>query len=323
MTWRHSWHRWRKFRASTIAAIIILSVLIPSLLPLPKVLAAAPTNVQITTGNSSAVVYGTNLNFNADIYADKVEILSNQVNFTNIAYSSNSNPTQSFGVAQCCSSTGVSNALNNIKSDHVEFQLTFTSGTPKLYFYYIMPSGIGFNVPQTVLHIYQTSTAAINDGSYYTDATAFSNCLAPCVFQNTANKTLVIKSISSSPVTIDVYYPVFSQGGGGPIVTTTTTAAVGGGEVAGSQDSVGGGGGGGFSLPPPITNGTITPPAIAPIAEVPNFLGIGIIGIMSILGLSVFISALRERGIWREPKVVKSAFREPSRKRGRFRSPKS
>jgi len=82
-------------------------------------------------------------------------------------------------------------------------------------------------------------------------------------------------------------------------------------------------GGGGISLPPPVANGTITLPTVTPAANVPNFLGVGILGIMAIMGLSVFIGALRERGIWREPKVSSvDPFREPKRSKARWRKPK-
>ena len=156
-------------------------------------------------------------------YSGDWHIFSSRVNFTNISFGSGSNPSQNFGLGTSTASTNLT--VTQVASDFVEVQLAFTT-QPKIQFYYVMPLALAqLQVPQTVLYIYQSSVTQINQGSYFTDANSFISCVAPCVFQNSSNQTLILKATSGSPVTVDFFYGQYSGGGVTTTSSTTSTAS--------------------------------------------------------------------------------------------------
>lgn len=143
---------------------------------------------------------------------DDLEYESNKwANYTNLALSAASNPVQDFAV-------GVNQLVTNLTAiglTGLEFEeLTYTTfgvGMPTLHVYSASA------MPKEVTVIEGNLVTPIPAGSYVTTAAAFTACSAPCVYGNSANKSVIVKAPSTMPEVVDVYITPIATNSGPPI----------------------------------------------------------------------------------------------------------
>ncbi len=139
---------------------------------------------------------------------DGTSFTSKWVNYTNFALGGQHNPAQSFAVGI----NGGNATLTVIASDHIEFSEQFTGGTRhNLFFYYKIPPDSYFTAPQTVVVSSGAARTVMQYVTWHTNSSAFTSCMAPCVYLNAANSTLEIKGTGASSEVADVYYPLYSE----------------------------------------------------------------------------------------------------------------
>ncbi len=189
------------------------------------------TNFHYTSTTYNTNVYWTNNLYFPTSPPKLVSFTGQYVNLTSDAEGAVTNPTQGFAIFPVYGNP----TINVIAADHVELTIAFTGGTSaKVSYQYWQPavSYPSINVPSQVN--YQTSTSGVTSilgTAYVTTAAAFASCAAPCVYNVSANKTLIIRGSSigaDSPLTLDIWYPLAPGGGTptiNPVVTTTSKSS--------------------------------------------------------------------------------------------------
>lgn len=211
----------------------------------------------------------------------------------------NATVTQTF----CLRSQNANMTLTAIHSYFVENTVTVKSGaTPKISFNYTMPAAFAsLGVPQDVVYTFGGTTTPIPQASYFTSAGSFAGCAAPCVYQNSANDTLILTAPANTPFTVDWYFPAY--GGQGPVVTTTTSTSqsvsTGGGQV--------GCGGCGSTNPTPTSSttssGGTTPPSIGSTTQIAVVIMIAVVFVALLIGVTS-----RSRNPFRQPEISAPKF---------------
>lgn len=118
-----------------------------------------------------------------------------QINFTNIAQTVNTNPSQSFGVQIQIGNT----SITGIDSNNVYFNVEAKNvSNPNLFYYFL-----SFNVPPQVT----ANSVTIPQTSYLANQALYNACTAPCVYQ--ATSFLEIKALASvvTPVIVCTLAP--------------------------------------------------------------------------------------------------------------------
>jgi hypothetical protein len=158
---------------------------------------------------------------------------------------------------------------------------------------------VGLNLPQTVVFTQGGNAQNIQQVSYFTGAVSFAGCQAPCVYQNAANKTLVMSLPNVASYTIDIYYPQFGgsnpgNGPPGPIPPPGSgpPSPPGNGGCPGCG-IIGGGGNITKNIPPPVLA-----------------LVVGIVVVT--IAFAIFLGATNERGGFRKPRSGSPKPRKPS-----------
>jgi hypothetical protein len=226
------------------------------------------------------------------------QIFPSRVNFTNIALTSPTNPAQTFGLGAVIG--GVNITVTSIASDHIETLITVPSATT-IYFYYIMPPAYSsLQVPQTVIYTPNGgSQQLIQQPSYFTLASSFASCSAPCVFSNPSNRTLILKDAAATTYTVDWFFPQNTLG----VVSTTTTTSSGGGPPCTSCTGV---------IQSTTTAGTATTSTTT--FSVPNpaasYLSIAVLAVLIVLIVAISLGVRRDEG-WRRPSSRGARWRRP------------
>ena len=130
-------------------------------------------------------------------YHDAASYAPEWANYTNFAFASNSNPAQSFAVGV----NGMKAFLNAITGTTVEFKVTSLAASPTGIAALHFQSTI---FAQQVLVTGLTTQTKILRTSFVATAPAFAACAAPCVFGNSANRTVIVKVPGSMPEVIDI-----------------------------------------------------------------------------------------------------------------------
>jgi hypothetical protein len=107
--------------------------------------------------------------------------------------------------------------ITNLAPDHVEVTATPGATGGEVLFNYILPSAYTtLLVPQTVVYTQGSQPAVyIQQAAYQTSSSLFSSCSAPCIYQNSANRTLILAGAPGASYIVDFYFPSVTSGSNG------------------------------------------------------------------------------------------------------------
>lgn len=120
------------------------------------------------------------------------------INFTALTLGAPTNPNQNFSVSLQHTNASIS----SVTANNLGFVTSFASGQPKLFYYW--NNNVVYASPTSVNVTYIATTRYIPSSQYEPSVAAFNACVAPCVFSNPANNTLIVKGQPSSPLTINI-----------------------------------------------------------------------------------------------------------------------
>jgi hypothetical protein len=120
------------------------------------------------------------------------------INFTALTLTSNTNPNQNFSVSVLHTNASIYSVTKN----NLGFIESFTGTVPKLYYYW--DNDVTYSSPTSVNVSGLSSTQYIPSSQYQSSLANFVSCIAPCVYSDSSNNTLMIKSQTISPVKVNI-----------------------------------------------------------------------------------------------------------------------